>query len=450
VLAASPHFVRAYWERLQASPLGYRLFKGAFWSLAGTLISRILGLFSSVLIARMLGTVGFGELGVIQSSVGMFGTFAGFGLGLTATKHVAELRGQDPFRAGRIIALSSLVSWLTGGVLAALLVGYAPWLATRTLAAPHLSGLLRIGSLLLLLGAINGAQSGALAGFEAFKRIASINLVSGVVGFPIMVGTAWCWGLEGAMWGLVASQALNSLLNYDGLRKEARRAGVPLGFVGATREWHVLWRFSLPALLGGVMVGPAHWVCNTIIVNQPAGYEEMGLFNAANQWRQAVLFLPGLLASVALPMMSNLRGPGDGQDYRRVLIVNLGLSFVSSAVIALPIAMVAPWIMAQYGIGFYAGGNVLSLLCIVSLIMATANVIGQTIVSEGRMWGGFILNAMWATVLISTCFVLRTRGATGLGIANLAAYTFHLVSVSFYVWWWLASISRDKKTALPQ
>src|SRR4029453_12131551 len=107
--------------------------RGAFWSLSGTLISRGLALLASILVARVLGKVGFGELGIIQSSVGMFGTFAGFGLGLTATKHVAEFRTKDPARAGRIISLSSLVSWMTGGVMAGLLFVLAPWLAARTL-----------------------------------------------------------------------------------------------------------------------------------------------------------------------------------------------------------------------------------------------------------------------------------------------------------------------------
>jgi hypothetical protein len=68
----------ALWDRLEASPLGYRLARGAFWSLAGTFISRGLSLIASIIVARMLGKVGFGELGIIQSTMGMFGVFAGF------------------------------------------------------------------------------------------------------------------------------------------------------------------------------------------------------------------------------------------------------------------------------------------------------------------------------------------------------------------------------------
>jgi len=57
-----------------------------FWSMAGAVISRGLMLVASIFVARMLGKTGFGELGMIQSTVGMFGVFAGFGLGLNCNK----------------------------------------------------------------------------------------------------------------------------------------------------------------------------------------------------------------------------------------------------------------------------------------------------------------------------------------------------------------------------
>ena len=60
--------------------------------MAGLLISRGLLLIATVFVARILGKIVYGEFGMIQSTVGMFGVFAGFGMGLTATKHVAEFR----------------------------------------------------------------------------------------------------------------------------------------------------------------------------------------------------------------------------------------------------------------------------------------------------------------------------------------------------------------------
>src|ERR1035441_10583236 len=102
----SPRFLSLAYQCIEASPLGYRLAKGAFWSLLGTVLSRSLSVVSSILVARMLGKVGMGELGIIQGTVGILSAFAGLGMGLTATKFVAEYRTKDPKCAGAMMGLS--------------------------------------------------------------------------------------------------------------------------------------------------------------------------------------------------------------------------------------------------------------------------------------------------------------------------------------------------------
>ena len=276
-----PRPLKLYWDRIAASSIGMRLVRGAFWSMAGAVISRGLMLCANILVARMLGKTVFGELGMIQSTIGMFGVFAGFGLGLTATKHVAELRDTEPERAGRIIALSWLVAVVTGGIMSLGLFIYAPWLAENSINAPHLAGILRIGSFLLFINALNGAQTGALSGFEAFKAIAHVNLFIGLISFPVLLTGAYYGGLYGAVWALVINLCFNWLFNHIALRKAAHRYQVPLVFNQCIQELPVLWKFSLPAVLSGIMVGPANWVSRTFLTKQPDGYDEIGVLTVS-------------------------------------------------------------------------------------------------------------------------------------------------------------------------
>ena len=147
-----PRILESLRDKIVDLSIGYRLARGAFWSLTGTIMSRGLGIISSIIVARLLGKSSFGELGIIQSTVGMFGTFAGFGMGVTATKFIAEFRKSNPARAGQIIGLSSMVAWISGATMAIALVWFAPWLASHFLAAPHLTRFLRIASLMLAWG----------------------------------------------------------------------------------------------------------------------------------------------------------------------------------------------------------------------------------------------------------------------------------------------------------
>ncbi len=75
---------------MKSSTLGSRLTRGVIWSFTGSLVARGIGLVSAIFVGRVLGQEGFGELGIIQNTVGMMGALAGFSMGLTANKHIAE------------------------------------------------------------------------------------------------------------------------------------------------------------------------------------------------------------------------------------------------------------------------------------------------------------------------------------------------------------------------
>jgi O-antigen/teichoic acid export membrane protein len=407
------------------------LAKGMLWSLIGTVIARGLALVSSVIVARVLGRAGFGELGVIQITVGMFQVFAGFGMGVTGTKHVAEFRLGDPEKAGRIVGLSTVMAWGTGLVVAVAMFAGAGALASGSLEAPHLTGVLRISSILLLLGAVSGAQNGALSGFEAFRTIAWVNLAVGVISLPLMVAGALLGGLAGAVWGLAATLAANCVLGHLALRVELRRSGIPVHYRSSGREWRVLLSFSLPAVLSGLLIAPVNWLCQAIMVRQAGGFDQMGLFNAANQWRMAILFLPMVLSSVMMPTLARLAGPQDSHRYRKLLRYNMLLNVVISAAVALPMAGLSQLIMAGYGSEFTSGYPVLIVLCLTTVIYSGVSVVGVALVGRGMMWWGMAQNVIWGAVLILVTWQLRHHGAMGLAIANLVAYLVHLLSTAF-------------------
>ena len=430
-----PTALRPSWERFSQSSTAHRLAGGAFWATVAAVASRVAALVTSIIVARTVGPAGFGELGTVQGTIGMLGVFAGLGLGMTATKYVATYLQSDCGRASRLIGLSSLLSWICGVLLGIVLVILAPWIATRILGAPELVIYLQAASLYLLFSSVNGAQQGVLYGFEAFKEIAVVNIVSGVINLVCTVLGARWWGVLGAVCGMSVTQAFTCLFTFVAVRRKARERNLNLSYRGCWSERHVIWSFSAPALLSSVLVTPALWVCNSIMVNQPNGFVEAGIFNAANQWRQAILFFPTTLAAVTLPMLSGFHGGRNMKSYRRVLLVSLALSLVSALLVAFPVVAFSSVIMGGYGHAFVAGAPVLSLLSMVAVVMAGLNVVGQTIACEGRMWIGALLNMLWGTVLIGSYYMLRQQGAQGFGTANLIAYGFHLINSLIYVYW---------------
>lgn len=415
-----PRPLRSLWDRVEASELGYRLAKGTFWSLVGAVISRGLMLAALVVVARMLGKSVFGELGIIRSTVVMFGVLAGFGLSLTANKHVAELRQSDPERAGRIVVLSGLAAVGVGGLSALVLFFFAPWLAAHTLAAPHLSGLLRVGCLILLLNALNGAQTGALAGLEAFKAIARVNLFVGLISFPLLIGGTYWAGLEGAVWGLTLCLAINWALNHLALRREAARAGVPLRLTGCTSEWNVLWHFSLPAVLSSAMVGPMQWASRALLVNQPDGYAQMGAFTAAVTFQIMLLFVGNTLNAPLLSMISSTPSRSNEKLDR----INILSSWLVGIIPALPLLCFPELAGLLFG-EEYRGTSFSRTFCIVILyttIMLYKQGLARVLAANSMLWWSFVSNLLWAATLLASALFLVRWGALGLAISFLLAY----------------------------
>lgn len=430
--ACCPSALKPALARIEASDIGYRLAKGTFWIVAGGVISRGLGILASVVVARTLGKGSFGELGIINSTVGLFQVFAGFGLGLTATKYVAEYRTSNPQKAGRIISLGWMVSAVTGGLCAILLATFAPWLAAHALAAPHLSGLLRVASIALLISSLNAAQNGALSGFEAFKTIAGRSLIAGVLNFPIMIAGVLLDGLQGAVWATVVSCAINWFICHLAVRREAQRYRVPLTFTGCWEEAPLLWKFSLPAVLSGIMVTPVTWACSALLVNQPNGYDEMGIFSAANQWYTLVLFLPSMLGTVVLPILAERLGQKEIGQSRKLLALTMKVN----AILVLPVVLVAgvasPYIMGLYGADFKSGWPTLIVVLLTAGVLAIQTPVGQIIAASGKMWTGFLMNLGWALVFVFATLVSTGFGSLGLASARAAAYLVHAIWVLIF------------------
>ncbi len=439
----SPGILHKFYQRIEASPLGYRLAKGAFWSLAGSLISRGLGLLSAILVGRMLGKQEYGELGIIQNTIGMFGTLAGFGMGLTANKYVAEFKRTDPARAGRIIALASATAWISSGIMAVVLVACGPWLAAKTLAAPQLGGLLQIGALLLLFSGVNGAQTGALSGFEAFKRIAQINLISGLLTFPLMVIGAWKWGVTGAVWGLIGSQLANCVMCFFAVRVESTRCQISPHYAGCFSDLRLFWSFSLPAVLTGIVGNLVSWGASALVVNQAGGYGDMGIYNAALRVKLLPEAFLGMLVAPMLPILSESFGKGDRSTFQRTLLFN----FVLATLIIVPVSLVqtaAPALtMMPFGAEYQGRLVIVQWLMLQAVLYALMFPMSNILISMGAMWFNWIVVVLYSLIFAGGAWLLVPRyGAAGYAAAMLMGYAIGCVPCVVFLYRKLPDVMR--------
>jgi len=419
-------------SRLPSGSLRGRLASGAFWSLAATAGYQSLVLLASFVTARLLGKTVFDELGMIQSTVGMLGVFTGMGLGMTATKHVAEFRDSNPDRAGRIIGMTLSFGLLFSGVIALVLICTSRQIAGTLINAPHLALELRIGCLLLVFNTLFQTAQAALAGFEEFRAIAKVNLATGLMSFPLIVGGAYFWQLPGGVSGMALASAFGSILTYLALRRHCRRVGVNVVFHHIREELPVLWSFSLPSFLSGVTVSPMMWAISAILANQPGGYSELGLFNAARQWWLLILFVPNVISRALMPILSERLGTNDRTGALKALLATICFSGAIGVSAATVLTLFSRQGMALFGNSFPEGTLVLVLMAWCGALMTLQSPVSLVIVASGRLWVGFIMNLAWAIALLGAFSLLRQFGAAGLAGSLLIAHSFHTLQMGAY------------------
>ena len=420
--------VRSLVRRGSFDSLGDRFAHGAAWSLLSSVASRGFTLIAGFVLAHLLGRSGFGEFSTVQSTVGTVLVLAGLGLGMTATKYVAELRHVDPGRASRMAAFCGTMGLLVGVAFGSCLVAFAHPIAARLLGADRLATPIRVSAILILFGTLVNMQNGALTGLEAFDSIARISLVTGPVGLILVtIGTVNA-GVTGAIFCLGVTQALNWTLNRRALALRLNTEAMPVFIWPTRREWSALYHYSAPTLASSLLIAVTNWAAIALLVNTRNGYSQMGIFGAANQWLIALLVLPTIIGQVVFPHATRILKTDQQAAFKM-----LRGSTILAATISLPIVLLgslaSPWIMRAYGAGFNGTWITLIVVLCTAGVMAVQTPAIHVISASGRMWLLLATYLLWSSIFIGGAALGSSHGANGLAAARLIAYVIHSFSI---------------------
>lgn len=406
------------------APLFARWKSGLGWNFLSCTITPIASFCVNILIAKILNQEGFGEFNIVQSTLRTFTMLAISGLGMAATKYVAEFRSVSPSRAGRVLAFCSMMSLGMAIVATGVLFGLSRWLATDMFHSAILDKALLIGSGFVMFSVLNGYQAGAVAGFENYRAQFLIELPWGIVW---VTSTAWLasrYGLEGAVGALMLSAFVRWLMYARILIASCRSGKIRREYRTWWQERALVLRFILPAMLSGVSSIPVLWLTNTILVRQPDGFAQLGLFAAANSFRTMTLFLPSVLNSVGLALLSHQRGLGDSARYRRIFLINMTLVVTVSAGSIVFVLLFGEWMLQIFGKSFTGGYPILMVLMGSLIPESIVLVCYQHIQSQERMWASLLFIVPRDALLVGLAWLLVPDwGGMGLAIAYLIAHS---------------------------
>jgi O-antigen/teichoic acid export membrane protein len=399
----------------------HAIFQGCVWTLLGTCASQLGTILALVIAARLLNQGSFGAFGAVQATAVSLSNIAAAGLGISATRYLAETCHSDPARAGRLAGLISLIALLTATLTASSLALF-PYAASALVFGHAESGaLLRLAAIHVFFGTLGGYQAGALLGLRAYRALNTASLAQALCGPILMYLFTSSFGLHGSIVALALSAAFGWAVQFSVLHAHYRRAGIRPSYIGIHHEWRAVTRFALPAALSGIVGNIAIWGSTALVVRSSEGLALFGQYTAANSVRSLVLFAPAIVNRVATPLFAQLHSLSP-ERFRESFWSNLQLSAAIAAFLATVLIVFRNPALSLFGSAF-GNSRFVVILCIAALLEVLATAFYQLLISRGAMWSHAAVGATWSAVLLSTTAVLTGRfGAYAIAYAFCAAW----------------------------
>ena len=387
---------------LDSPEAGRSVVRGGVLRVGGYVLGTLLSLAGVAVVTRHLGLDEFGRYTVIVSLITVVGAITDAGMGTLGLREFAQLRGEERNRLMRTLLGLRLVLTLIGAAIAAALalaLGYRPALVLGAVMA-GVGLVLTVGQTTLGIPLGASLRNGALAAVDFLRQALTVLLFVGLVlagaGTPLFLAVP-------IPVGLIILLIVARLV----------RGQVPLRPHVVPREWAKLLRTSMGFALA-TAVGTIYVYTAQILTEVVASDREVGLFAASFRVYVVLAGVPGLLITVAFPVLARA-----ARDDHRRLTFALGKLLDVSVLLGLGAAVVlvagAPAIIEiMAGAEFADAAGVLQLQSIAVVLTFVLATWGFALLSLHDHRALLRANlAAFVTSMVAVCLLAGRYGAEG-------------------------------------
>ncbi len=405
-----------------------RLVRGAVGSFALKVANTLLNLVTGILLARLLGTEGYGVYAFAIALITILTVPSQFGLPTMVIRQVAAYRIQQKWsllcgllrRTNQVVLILSLMTMMVSGAVVWLQASHLNKLSSTTFGwALCLIPLLALGAL----------RSAALVGLHQvilgqipellIRPVFLLVLMGGTyLGLGPVAATSY-WTMAMNVIATAIAFALGTWWLWVRLPEFVKQSGPAY----QTREW---LRSAFPLfLVGGMMI--INNQANIVVLGLLRTAEEVGNFRVAVTGASLVAFTLTAVNSILAPTVSQLYTQNDPVRLQRIVTLSARVTLLSSLPVALILVLFGKQLIAiMFGPEFAPTYPALAILCVGQLVNASMGSVGVLLNMTGHE-GDTARGRAIATVL-NVCLnalLIPFWGIEGAAIAN---------SVSMVTW----------------
>ena len=419
--------ILGYINVIRKSSFAKKVLQGTFWLTLGSVMAKGLTALAYLVLARILTVSAYGEYGMVKSTIDNFLIFATMGVGLTATKYISELKDDDKERASNILGASIVAVTFLSGIVFLVLVLFSGTLASDVLGNESLTIPLILAGAVLLFISVNGVVSGALLGLQNYRKMSVINILQGVFLFSLLCLGGYYYGIVGAVAGNLVAMVLVCFMSLLILKSSMKAAAMRISLQRFKESLLTIYKFAVPASLGMIVVAPTIWILNTMLVNTPNGYTELGIYTAAMVFSLAIRTVNTSLSNALLPIFL----AKDIEITPKKEFFNYHGAWIMCLLISLPFILF-PEIAAYVLGGKYPMKDVIMILelsIVSTFFISFKQGIHRDMIKKNKMWLSVLSTSIFAFTALGMFFLFKEYGALGFAIAFLIGYFINAVIV---------------------
>jgi len=415
--------------------------RGTFYGAIGAVVGTGLGFIANLLLARALGSYGYGawSLGILVLSFS--GMFASLGLRQGITRFVGLLRGGGETEKISSSVMASLLIVLLGSVAVSFAFFFSAPNIARFFHIEELERLLRILIWTTIPISVLGILVATIRGYEDIRFATLIEKF----GKPLvwLSGIALLFGLQRVhlhelSWAYVGSNIL--ILSIAWIFFARHKAGKLLfrynpGFgLSAVQTAGPMLAFSLPLLLSSFL-DFVKTQTDIFMLAYFLSATEVGIYNAASRIAQLSPFLLTAVVGIFMPIMAKNIAQGNRghvQDlYQRVT----KWEFVPTAAIIGLLFFFPQFFLSWFGSDYTRATLALRLLLITYLIHAVTGPNGAALIAYGRTKFVAMYTLLGAAVnVVLNLYLIPQFGVEGAAFASVVSVLSMNVVASVKLW----------------
>lgn len=411
--------------------------KGGAWAFGGRVLTALMGLALSAMLARMLSPGDMGAYFLAFNIATFLAIFARMGLENTLLRFISEAMGRkQPGRARAVIKKGILLAFLGAAVVGVgFYAGLGGWLAKYLFHSMVLGAVVGFIAIWIILLAFQSLFAEIFRGFQDIRAAVLFGGLLTAGGTTVMVALYWFiiaghLTLNQVLPWVLAAGAINIALAIWVLKPKFHVLAPSRTETVSYRELaDHSWPLLFSTLTFAIMAQSDLWILAAFRSDQ-----EVAIYGAATRLVAMTGMVLAIVNAVVPPLIARLNVQNQKERLERILRTTATLAAIPALMALLVFTFFGDEVLGLlFGAYYRSGATILVILSVGQAVSVCVGSCGITLMMMGHQRTLLIISIVSALVSVSSGFIwVQMYGATGVAMATTVAMVLQQILMLFF------------------